>query len=152
MIALVIALQVGTVPADAVAEISAIRAESNAAIAAHDYGKLEPLLAPDFTVLPGSLGSPLGKDPFGKRLSETFRDPTFITYVRTPERISVSGSGKRAAEAGTWVGRWRKPDGEMRLTGVYQAMWVPLEGRWRLKNESFVTLRCSGSRSCSDFD
>jgi hypothetical protein len=40
----------------------------------------------------------------------------------------------------------------MRLTGVYQAMWVPLGGRWRLKNESFVTLRCSGSRSCPDVD
>ena len=152
MILLIIALQAGTVSADSVAQIRAIRAQSNAAIAAHDYGKLEPLLAPDFTVLPGSLGAPLGKDLFGRRLSDTFRDPTFITYVRTPGRISVSGSGKRAAEIGTWVGRWRKPDGEMRLTGVYQAMWVPLGGRWRLKNESFVTLRCSGSRSCPDVD
>ena len=152
MIALLIALQAGAMPADAVAEIRAMRAQSNAAIAAHDYSRIERLLAPDFTVLPGSLGSPLGKDLFGKRLSDTFRDPTFVTYVRTPARITVSSSAKRAAEIGTWVGRWRKPDGEMRLTGVYQAMWVPLGGQWRLKNESFVTLRCSGSRSCSDVD
>jgi ketosteroid isomerase-like protein len=152
VIALLIALQAGAMPADAVAEIRAMRAQSNAAIAAHDYSRMEPLLAPDFTILPGSLGAPLGKDLFGKRLSDTFRDPTFVTYVRTPGRISVSSSAKRAAEIGTWVGRWRKPDGEMRLTGVYQAMWVPLGGRWRLKNESFVTLRCSGSRSCPDVD
>lgn len=152
MIGLMIALQAGIMPANAVAEIRAMRAQSNAAIAAHDYRRMEPLLAPDFTVLPGSLGSPLGKDLFGQRLSDTFRDPTFVTYVRTPGRISVSSSRKRAAEIGTWVGRWRKPDGEMRLTGVYQAMWVPLGGRWRLKNESFVTLRCSGSRSCADVD
>ena len=147
-----IALQAGAVPANAVAEIRAMRAQSNAAIAAQDYRRMEPLLAPDFTVLPGSTGSPLAKDLFGQRLSGTFLDPTFITYVRTPGRISVSSSRKRAVEIGTWVGRWRKPDGEMRLTGVYQAMWVPLQGRWRLKNESFVTLRCSGSRSCQDVD
>ena len=152
MIALVIALQAGAMSANAVAEIRAMRAQSNAAIAAHDYRKMEPLLAPDFTILPGSLGSPLDKDLFGQRLLEAFRDPTFVTYVRTPQRISVSSSRKRAAEVGTWVGRWRKPDGEMRLTGIYQAMWVPLGGRWRLKNESFVTLGCSGSRSCSDVD
>lgn len=152
MIALVIALQAGAMPANAVAEIRAMRAQSNAAIAAHDYRKMEPLLAPDFTILPGSLGSPLDKKLFGERLSDTFGDPTFVTYVRTPQRIRVSGSRKRAAEIGTWVGRWRKPDGEMRLTGVYQAMWVPLGGRWRLKNESFVTLSCSGSRSCQDVD
>ena len=147
-----IALQAANMPANAVAEIRAMRAQSNAAIAAHDYSRMEPLLAPDFTVLPGSLGSPLGKDLFGERLSETFRDPTFVTYVRTPGRISVSSSRKRAVEIGTWVGRWRKRDGEMRLSGVYQAMWVPLGGRWRLKNESFVTLRCVGSRSCPDVD
>ena len=152
MIALLIALQGATVPANAVAEIRAMREQSNAAIAAHDYSRMEPLLAPDFTVLPGSLGSPLGKDLFGTRLSDTFRDPTFVTYVRTPGRISVSSSRKRAAETGTWVGRWRKSDGEMRLTGVYQAIWVPIGGRWRLKNESFVTLRCTGSRSCPDVD
>ena len=147
-----IALQAAAMPANPVAAIRAMRAQSNAAIAAHDYSRMEPLLAPDFTILPGSLGAPLGQDLFGQRLNDTFRDPTFVTYVRTPARISVSSSAKRAAETGTWVGRWRKPDGEMRLTGVYQAMWVPLGGRWRLKNESFVTLRCSGSRSCSDVD
>ena len=152
MIALLIALQGAAVPADAVAQIRAMRGMSNAAIAAKDYSRMEPLLAPDFTVLPGSLGSPLGKDLFGRRLRDTFSDPTFITYVRTPKRISVSSSGKRAVEVGRWVGRWRKPDGNMRLTGIYQAMWVPLDGRWRLKNESFVTLRCTGSRSCPDVD
>jgi ketosteroid isomerase-like protein len=147
-----IALLAGTMSPNVAVEIRALRAESNAAIAAHDFRKMEPLLAPDFTVLPGSLGSPLGKDLFGKRLSDTFQDPTFVTYVRTPKRISVSSSRKRAVEIGSWVGQWRKPDGEMRLSGVYQAMWVPLGGRWRLKNESFVTLRCTGSRSCPDVD
>jgi hypothetical protein len=40
----------------------------------------------------------------------------------------------------------------MRLTGIYQAMWVPSAGTWRLRNESFVSLECSGSRYCPDVD
>ena len=125
MIAL-IAVLLAAVPVKAVAEIKAGRTQSNAAIAAHDFSRMEPLLAPDFTVIPGSRGSPLSKAEFGPRLTDTFRDPTFVTYVRTPGHVTVSSSGKRAVEIGTWIGRWRKADGEMRLTGVYQAMWVPL--------------------------
>ena len=31
-------------------------------------------------------------------------------------------------------------------------MWVPTAAGWRLKNESFVTLGCVGSKRCSDMD
>ena len=67
-------------------------------------------------------------------------------------KVAVGAAGKRAAETGTWVGNWRKPDGEMRLTGVYQAMWVPTAAGWRMRNESFVTLACTGSAACADYD
>jgi ketosteroid isomerase-like protein len=128
------------------------RARSNAAIAAHDFEAMRPLLADGYTILPGSSGRPIGADELGRRLASTYADPTFVTYVRTPGRIAVSRSGKRAAETGRWVGRWRKPDGEMRLSGVYQAVWVPTSRGWRLLNESFVTLACTGSRACSEVD
>src|SRR6185436_3382334 len=105
--------------------------------AAHDMAAIRPLLEPDYVVLPGSSGVPLDAERLGARL---FADRTLITYVRTPIRITVSRSGKRAAETGRWTGIWRKPDGEMRLTGIYQAMWVPRDGSWRLRNESFVSL------------
>jgi len=136
-------------PPDDAAAIRALRKSYNEAIAAHDMAAIAPLLMPDYVVLPGSLGTPLTARQLGERL---LADPTLVTYVRTPRAVTVSGSRKRAAETGAWVGIWRKPDGEMRLTGVYQAMWVPDGGGWRLRNESFVSLRCSGSRACAQVD
>jgi ketosteroid isomerase-like protein len=136
-------------PVDSVAAIRAIRDRYNRAIGAHDVAAIRALLEPDYVVLPGSSGIALDADQLGARI---FADRTLITYVRKPRTIIISRSGKRAAETGLWTGLWLKPDGVMRLTGVYQAMWVPRAGTWRLKNESFVSLRCKGSRSCPDVD
>lgn len=133
-------------------EIRQLRARSNAAIAAHRAADVRRLLTDDYTALPGSSGRPLTAEQTEQRLAAAFADPTFATYVRTAKRVDVALSGKRAAETGTWVGLWRKSDGEMRLTGVYQATWVPRDGTWRLLNESFVTLRCTGSRFCPEVE
>ncbi len=138
--------------ADPATEIRAQRAASNAAVAAHDYERMRSFFAPDYTILPGSLGKPLDVEGFARRLGATFKDPTFVTYVRTPRTVTASANAKRAAESGTWVGTWRKPDGLMKLTGVYQATWVPRDGRWVLLNEAFVSLRCAGSKACSEVD
>jgi hypothetical protein len=64
---------------------------------------------------------------------EEFKDQTFVTYRRTPTSIVIAASGKRIAETGRFEGVWRKPDGTMRRTGVYLAMWIPSAGSWRLK-------------------
>jgi hypothetical protein len=132
--------------------IRSLRARSNAALAAHRVEDLRPLLTEGYTAFPGSSGRPFTAEQLEQRLASAFADPTFATYVRTPKRIVVAASGKRAAETGTWLGLWRKSDGEMRLTGIYQATWVPRDGGWRLLNESFVTLRCTGSRACTEID
>jgi hypothetical protein len=133
-------------------EIRGLRAQSNAAIAGHRAGDVRRLFTDDYTALPGSSGRPLTAGQSEQRLAAAFADPTFVTYVRTPKRVLVASSHKRAAETGDWIGQWRKPDGTMRLTGVYQATWVPGPGGWRLLNESFVTLRCTGSRECAEVD
>lgn len=134
------------------AEIRAARARSNAAIAAHDVAGMRALFLPDAAVLPGSSGTPFGMEGFDTRIGAAFADPTFVAWVRTPTVVTVGTTGRRAVESGTWVGTWRKSDGEMRVTGVYQAMWLPTPAGWRLKNESFVTLNCSGSRECPTFE
>jgi hypothetical protein len=131
--------------------IRAARARSNAAIAMHQFEDMRPLLLPDYVLLPGSLGKALDVDEAGRRLATAFAEPGFVTYVRTPRRIVRAASGKRASETGTWVGTWRKADGTMRLSGIYQAMWVPTPGGWKLQNESFVSLRCTGSSACVDY-
>jgi hypothetical protein len=132
--------------------VRALRAESNAAIAAHDVSRLRNVLADDYHGIQGTSGAldSGGADTARSYGDEEFKDPTFVTYRRTPQSVVMAQSGKRIAEAGHWVGEWRKSDGTMRKTGVYFAMWVPSGGTWRLKSESFVTLACTGSEVCKD--
>jgi Domain of unknown function (DUF4440) len=130
--------------------VRAQRAESNAAVAAHDVSRLRSVLEDDYHGIQGTSGA---LDSGGEATArsygeEEFKDPTFVTYRRTPESIVAAQSGKRVAESGRWVGIWRKPDGTMRKTGIYLAMWVPSGDTWRLKSESFVTLACTGSAAC----
>lgn len=134
------------------AEIRTRRAQSNAAIAARDTTAMRKHYLPDFTIMPGSSGAPSDLGAFMARIGTTFTDSTFVTYVRTPVTVAIGASGKRAAETGTWVGSWNKPDGEMRLSGIYQAMWLPTPDGWRLKNESFVSLACEGSTACATME
>lgn len=137
---------------DVGAQIRALRAQSNAAIAAHDFEAMRRFFVDDYTILPGSSGASFDVEAFRRRIAPSFADPTFVTYIRTPTRILVGGSGRRAAEVGRWVGIWRTAQGEIRLSGIYQAMWVPTAAGWRLKNESFVSLRCVASSRCAELD
>jgi hypothetical protein len=145
---LLLALAAASGPAGDAAAIRAMRARSNQAIAAHDYAGVAAMLAPGYSVIPGSLGKPLDAEKAAERIGAGMKDPTFVTYLRTPRSVTVAANRKRAAESGSWLGLWRKPDGEMRLTGSYLATWVPTEAGWKLLNESFVSLRCTGSREC----
>jgi hypothetical protein len=146
---LMIAMALATTAADEVA-IRAARARSNGAIAAHAYSGVEAELAPGYTVIPGSLGRPLEAEAAAARIGAGMRDPSFVTYLRTPRRIAIASNRKRAVELGKWVGIWKKADGEMRLTGTYQATWVPVGTAWKLLNESFVSLDCVGSKECAE--
>lgn len=146
MIALLLA---AATPASDATQIRALRAHSNAAIAAHDYAALTRFFTSEYTIFPGSSGRPFSADDMAKRIAGDFTDPTFVTYVRTPQRVIISDHRDRAAETGRWVGSWRKADGTMRISGVYQATWNPTSAGWRLKNESFVTLACTGSKECT---
>ena len=126
------------------------RAESNAAIKAHDAHRLRKLFDDDYHSIQGTSGAldSGGEATARSYADEEFKDPTFITWRRTPTSIVTASSGKRVAESGHWEGIWRKSDGTMRKTGVYLAMWIPSGGTWRLKSEAFVTLACTGSTAC----
>jgi len=147
---LVAALVLVAAAATPEASIRAERARLNSAIAAHDWAAMRSSFLPDYTILPGSSGRPLDLTGFGARIQQGFADPAFITYVRTPESIRISENGKRASESGRWVGSWRKADGAMRLTGTYLATWEPATPGWKLKNEVYVSLACSGSKDCAE--
>jgi ketosteroid isomerase-like protein len=128
------------------------RSAYNAAISAHDLSAIQSVLAPDYVVLPGLTGTPLSGNALLSLFADAFRDKTFITYVRSPDRIQPSSSSKRIAETGHWAGTWNKPDGLMTVSGIYLAFWIPDGDGWKLINESFVTLGCDGSRECASID
>ena len=134
--------------------VRAQRAEYNAAIAAHDPVRLRTFLADDYHLIAGSSGNVDNSGDAATRgyADEEFKDPTFVTYRRTPTTVVKAVSGKRVAETGRFEGIWQKPDGIMRKTGIYLAMWVPSAGTWRLKSEAFVTLACTGSTACDRVD
>ena len=130
--------------------VRAQRAAYNEAILAHDAVRLRTFFVDDYHLISGSTGDvDSGADTATRDYAdEEFKDATFVTYRRTPTTIVIAASGKRIAETGRFEGIWRKPDGTMRKTGIYLAMWIPSAGTWRLKSEAFVTLACTGSAAC----
>jgi ketosteroid isomerase-like protein len=130
-------------PADDAA-IRAVRAGTNAAIAAHDAARLAPAFMADVVIVAGGGDAVIGRPAMLARFAAAFADPDFVTYVRTPARIEIASYGVRAAEHGSWVGRWRGPRGETRMTGTYLAHWVRPGGHWRIRAETYVTLACEG--------
>jgi ketosteroid isomerase-like protein len=139
---------------DAIAAVRALRAESNAAIASHDARRLRNVFADDYLGIVGTTGDlDSGGEATAKSYGDVeFKDATFDTYRRTPDKLQLAGSGKRIAESGHWVGIWHKPDGVMRKSGVYLARWIRSESQWRLRSELFITLGCTGSEACAGQD
>ena len=65
-----------------------------------------------------------------------FADPSFITYVRTTESVTLDAEGARAAETGTWVATWK----DATSSGPYLAVWKKSVGQWVIESETFVTV------------
>lgn len=139
---------------DPIVIVRNLRAESNAAIANHDSTSLRAIFADDYLGIEGTSGElDNGGDATAKSyIFGEFKDPTFDTYVRTPDSFRLARSEKRIAESGHWVGIWHKPDGTMRKSGVYLARWMHADNRWLLRSELFVTLDCQGSSECAGQD
>lgn len=123
-----------TAPDDA---IRARRKLINKFIAAKTELRLKPFFTPDVTVIVGDGGMIHGVDPVIDAFGAQFRDPTFISYVRTTESVDLDDDGARAAERGHWVGTWR--GGAVR-SGVYLAAWRKETGQWLIESELYVTL------------
>ena len=130
--------------------IRRLRADFNRAIAAHDVGPLPKFLREDAHVTTGAGRQLSGRDSVRAAFEAIFADATFVTYIRTPDRVELSASVVRAAESGHWLGQWKKPDGMMEWRGTYLAMWRKESGQWLIQSELYVSLRCSGSKECAE--
>ena len=122
-----------TAPEDA---IRARRRLTNKLIAAREAERLRPFFASDVTVIVGGGGVLTGLAAVIDAFAGQFRDPAFVTYVRTPERVEIDSTGDHAAEAGRWVATWTSVE----ITGAYLAAWRKVTGQWVIENEMFVTL------------
>ena len=122
-----------TAPEDA---IRARRRLTNKLIAAHQAARLRPFLDPEVKVIVGDGALITGSEAVIAAFDAQFKDPAFIAYERTPERVDLDQAGLRAAESGRWVGSWR----DARMSGVYLATWRKVTGQWVIESEMFVTL------------
>jgi ketosteroid isomerase-like protein len=124
-------------PDPAETAIRARRKLTNRLIAAHDAARLRPHLTEDVCVVVGDGGLVVGLDQVLAAFDAQFRDPAFVAYLRTTERVEVAHDGARAAEHGRWVGTWK---GGIEMSGTYLAAWRQVRGQWLIERELYVTL------------
>ena len=129
---------------DAGDQIRAIRAQSNDAIAAHDVAKIVSFLDKEYQITTSVGSMSQGVDVEAGNWEAVFNDRPDVVYVRTPDRIEISGSNPLAAESGSWVGTWTTASGPIRTGGSYSAMWRRVDGAWKIRSELFVALYCEG--------
>ncbi|WGM37544.1 DUF4440 domain-containing protein [Caulobacter sp. NIBR1757] len=120
--------------------IRARRRLTNKFIAAHEAQRLAPFFVADANLIGGEGGLISGVRRIVEAFAAQFADPDFITYERTPAQITVDMDDARAAERGTWVGRWK----DQTLAGDYLAVWRKMTGQWVIEQELYVTLSREG--------
>ena len=134
----------GTAAADVAADVAAIRAARmgyNAAIIGRDAAAIRAVLVKDYKGIAGSDGALVsGGAAMASYFAAAFRNPAFISYVRSPDVITIADFGDRAMERGHWLGRSKTAGGESQLSGEYLAVWVLTPESWKLRSETFVTL------------
>lgn len=123
-----------------VAAIRSLRLASNQAILRHDMAAFLPTFSDDVVFTWSNGSSAVGKPALQAFFAHDFADPNFIAYVRPPKSISVSDTGARAAEHGTWTALKQGT----RYGGDYLAHWVRKPEGWRVQGETYVKLYCSG--------
>ena len=131
------------------AAITAARARSNAAIAAHDTAAISQEWMPDIHVVSSTGAQNAGADANARSMAAAFARRPDTKWVRIPTRINAFEAWAVASEEGEWVGTWTDPDGPVRISGTYLAQWRETNGRWRIQAEVFVPTRCEGRAYCA---
>jgi len=127
-----------------VAAILSLRADSNDGLLAHDVDRVLRHTTDDFILVGGVSGGHVGRSVVRQYFQEGFAKPDYVTFIRTPDQVTISEKGDRAAEHGKWQGVWRNTKSGSLMSGDYFAHWVKKDGAWFTMAEVYVTLRCSG--------
>ena len=137
-------LQRVTTPDAEEALIRSARQLSNEAIAKKDTAVLASVWASDYHVVTSRNFEASGRIANRDWFASQYTSKPDVIYVRTPEAIQVFSKWNMASENGTWVGRWTDNGESCELSGSYFAKWHKINGRWLIRAEIFVPLRCSG--------
>lgn len=124
--------------------ILALRADSNAGLLAHDIDRVLLHTTEDFILVGGTSGGHVGKSVIRRYYVDAFAKPDLVTYIRTPDQVTISDAGDHASERGIWQGVWRSSKGGSLMSGEYSAHWMKKDGAWLTLAEVYVTLHCSG--------
>ena len=134
----------GAMAADERAAIMNIRQESNIALLAHSLDGVVANITDDFVLIGGSSGAHIGRKAVTEYFKKGFADPTLVTYVRTPDSVTLAEGNERASERGRWTGVWKGAKGNSLVSGEYSAQWVKRDGTWLALAELYTTLHCHG--------
>jgi ketosteroid isomerase-like protein len=135
-------------PASDESAIRSARDRSNRAIAAHDLDAAADVWSADYVGVSSGNARALSRDEERRQFAELIATRPRVTYLRTPDRISVNPDWRQAGESGHWSGGWSAADGETRVGGIYFAKWKKEGSDWRIIAETFVQLSCSGTHYC----
>jgi ketosteroid isomerase-like protein len=119
--------------------IRAVRAASNAAIAARDADRVVACMLEDVTVSVARGAVLEGREASRAAFVEQFADRAFVGYVREATDIVMDASPTRATERGRWTGRWRRGAVEQLMRGTYEAEWRHTEFGWFIQSEVFAS-------------
>lgn len=126
---------------DTVAEtIRALRAESNAAIAARDLDRITRLMLGSIVVSVAGGPRLTGREASRQAFADQFADRSFRGYVREPESITVHQPPVGATESGRWAGHWQAGLRKEEMRGAYVAEWRLTDDGWRIASEVFVSM------------
>ncbi len=132
-----------------VAEIRADRKNYNAALAARNVEVISGYWLPDSQSVWASGKLTVGHDEIVARYAKLFKSDYFVSGLRTPQTVEVTGNGgSDAAEVGVWEWKVRDSGQEITWSGRYLAMWQKVGGRWSLRSDLYVTTGCTGGSAC----
>jgi ketosteroid isomerase-like protein len=119
-------------------EIMRLRESSNQALRKFDTELYLSFLTDDvqYTISNGTLIQ--GKENLRKYINDV-KGPKMY-WVRTPIEINVNEKSGLAWEAGTWKGYIVDSSQQPVSSGKYSAMWMKINGNWKIKSQLFVKL------------
>ncbi len=131
------------------AAIRLARVELNAALANRDLKTTANYWLAEVHTTGGGGSLWVGRDKNVDGFSKIFKDPNFISGLRTADKVEVATGGpKEAAETGLWEWRERTKGQVLTYTGRYLVMWQSTNGKWLIRSELYVTTGCVGGTHC----